>query len=186
MAPRRQTPSLAYTRTLAFPASPFSLLRSFFFLSLLFPLHRRSFAPSLFLSLATVPCDLSQRAACRHASASRPRDVLRARRCCFSATNPRRVPSQQATLRRRVTAGGHFQYGGYAHGMRDARREEARPPSYLLPVHPHRGVARRDSCDVTWSRAGARDARSLDDTAATFTALPWSARIMINVLRFFV
>lgn len=101
--------------TLAFPAS-------FFFF---FPSSPPLFVPSLSLA-ANHPCDLGQRVVTQVHSV--------AAACCASrnnrsATSPRRVPSQQATLRRRVTAGGHFQYGDTrtaAYGM----RKEARPPSF--------------------------------------------------------
>lgn len=142
------SPGAPHTRTLAFPA-PFFFSFFFSFLSSL------SLAPTLFLSLTTIPCDLRQRAPRRHVSASRPRDVLHAQRS-RPATNPRRVPSQQATLRRRVTAGGHFQYGVYAY-VWDAQGSPTTLLSVPTPAAAHRArFVRRHVV-----RAGAR---SLVDT----------------------
>jgi len=51
--------------------------------------------------------------------------------------NPRRVPSQQATLHKRMTAGGHFQYGNTRMRLWDVRRSL----TTLLPDPFHSGGA---------------------------------------------
>lgn len=95
-------------------------------------LSRATLCLPLFLSRALGdPVELSQRAARRYVISLRSCGVL-ARLENRPAPNSRRVPSQQAALRCRVTAGSHFPYGN----TRKMREEAPTTPSSAL-LHPH-------------------------------------------------
>lgn len=81
-------------------------------------LSRASFRLPLFLSRALGdPVELNQQTARCYVISSRSRGVLA--RLENPTPNSRRVPSQQAALRCRVTAGSHFPYGN-TRKMREA------------------------------------------------------------------
>lgn len=82
-------------------------------------------------------------------------------RTCLTFPLSRRVPSQQATLRARVTAGGHFLYG-------NTHTRCARRPNHPS-VHPSSDPSRVMRATFMRYRCAAEDARSL----AELKSLDW-------------